>query len=62
MEVQFQPSCTIISRQMNWPLKAALLLFLNEGRQILFGNVGYRVLQANIEELIKNPEVEASWC
>lgn len=35
---------------------------LNEGRQILYGNVGYRILNANIEELAKNPEAEASWC
>lgn len=43
-------------------IKGSPSFVLNEGRQILFGNVGYRVLLANIEELIKNPEVEASWC
>jgi predicted DsbA family dithiol-disulfide isomerase len=35
---------------------------LNQGRQVLYGNVGYRVLNANIEELIKSPVHEASWC
>lgn len=35
---------------------------LNEGRQILYGNVGYRILNANIEELSKHPMAEASWC
>ncbi|RLQ23416.1 disulfide bond formation protein DsbA [Seongchinamella sediminis] len=35
---------------------------LNNGRQILYGNVGYRVLSANIEELLKHPGEEASWC
>jgi predicted DsbA family dithiol-disulfide isomerase len=35
---------------------------LNSGRQILYGNVGYRVLNANIEELAKSPVQEASWC
>jgi predicted DsbA family dithiol-disulfide isomerase len=35
---------------------------MNDGRQILYGNVGYRVLSANIEELLNNPEQEASWC
>ena len=35
---------------------------LNNGRQILYGNVGYRVLNANIEELLKSPAHEASWC
>ena len=35
---------------------------LNNGRQILYGNVGYRILSANIEELINNHVDEASWC
>jgi len=35
---------------------------LNEGRQMLYGNVGYRILHANIEELIRQPSGEASWC
>jgi predicted DsbA family dithiol-disulfide isomerase len=35
---------------------------LNEGRQILYGNVGYRILNTNIEELLKRPGSEASWC
>jgi predicted DsbA family dithiol-disulfide isomerase len=35
---------------------------LNEGRQLLYGNVGYRILSANIEELLKHPGSEASWC
>lgn len=35
---------------------------LNNGRQTLFGNVGYRVLSANVEQLLKHPAGEASWC
>jgi predicted DsbA family dithiol-disulfide isomerase len=36
---------------------------LNDGRQKLFGNVGYRVLEANIQELLRTPSTgEASWC
>lgn len=35
---------------------------LNQGRQLLYGNVGYRILSANIEELINKPAGEASWC
>ncbi len=35
---------------------------MNNGRQILYGNVGYRVLNANVEELLNNPADEASWC
>lgn len=35
---------------------------LNDGRQVLYGNVGFRLINANIEELAKRPEGEASWC
>ena len=35
---------------------------LNEGRQKLYGNVGYRIIEANIQEVIKQPIIEASWC
>ena len=35
---------------------------INDGRQILYGNVGYRILHANIDELLKHPNTEASWC
>ncbi len=38
-------------------------LVLNEGRQLLYGNVGYRILDANVRELLHNPDQgEASWC
>lgn len=36
---------------------------LNEGRQKLYGNVGFRLLEANIQELFRAPRSdEASWC
>jgi predicted DsbA family dithiol-disulfide isomerase len=34
---------------------------IDNGRQVLYGNVGYRVLLANIEEHLKQPTEEASW-
>ncbi len=37
-------------------------LIFNEGRQRLNGNVGYRVMEANIRELLHNPPGEQSWC
>jgi predicted DsbA family dithiol-disulfide isomerase len=37
-------------------------LIFNEGRQRLNGNVGYRVIEANIRELLHNPSNEHSWC
>jgi len=35
---------------------------LNERRQILYGNVGYRILEANVLELLREPGDQASWC
>ncbi|TJY63294.1 dithiol-disulfide isomerase [Sinimarinibacterium sp. CAU 1509] len=36
---------------------------LNEGRQKLYGNVGYGVIEANIRELLRSPAAgSASWC
>jgi len=46
----------------DYGIKGSPCFVMNEGRQILFGNVGYRVLQTNIDELIKQPLNEASWC
>lgn len=38
-------------------------LVLNEGRQKLYGNVGFRVIEANIRELLRDPSPDqASWC
>lgn len=38
-------------------------LILNEGRQRLYGNVGYRVIEANVHELLRDPRSgEATWC
>jgi len=38
-------------------------LVLNGGRQLLYGNVGYRIIDANVRELLHNPDHgEASWC
>ena len=36
---------------------------LNEGRQKLYGNVGFHLIEANIHELLRSPGAnEASWC
>lgn len=43
-------------------VRASPTLTFNEGRQTLTGNVGYRVLEANVRELLNNPADELSWC
>lgn len=48
------------SRQQS--IKGSPSFVIDQGRQTLYGNVGYRVLLANIEELMKHPGDEASWC
>jgi len=36
---------------------------LNEGRQKLYGNIGFRLIETNIQELLRAPHAdEASWC
>lgn len=38
-------------------------LVLNAGRQKLYGNVGFHLMEANIQELLRVPSTgEASWC
>jgi predicted DsbA family dithiol-disulfide isomerase len=48
------------SKQQN--IKGSPSYVMDGGRQILYGNVGYRVLHSNIEQLLKHPQDEASWC
>lgn len=38
-------------------------LVLDQGRQRLYGNVGYRIIEANVRELLHDPRYgEATWC
>lgn len=38
-------------------------IILNEGRQKLYGNIGFKVIEANIRELLRSPvDGAASWC
>ena len=43
-------------------IKGSPTWVINDGRQLLYGNIGYRILHANIEELLRQPAREASWC
>jgi predicted DsbA family dithiol-disulfide isomerase len=49
--------------QRNLMIQGSPTFILNEGRQKLYGNVGYGVIEANIKELIRSPATgAASWC
>jgi len=44
-------------------IRASPTLLFNEGRQVLTGNVGYRVIEANMRELLRAPsDHQSSWC
>jgi predicted DsbA family dithiol-disulfide isomerase len=46
----------------DYRLEGSPSFILNEGRQKLFGNVGYRIIEANVAELLEHQGNEASWC
>lgn len=43
-------------------IQASPTLVFNEGRQRLSGNVGYRIMEANIRELLEGAPGQLSWC
>ena len=50
-------------RRQAFQVPGSPTLVFNDGRQRLYGNVGYRIIEANVRELLRNPlHGEASWC
>lgn len=47
---------------MEMNVKSSPTLIFNEDRQRLTGNVGYKIIQANIRELLHSPDKQQSWC
>lgn len=44
-------------------VKGSPTFVMNDGRQMLFGNVGYKLIEANVEELYREQSGDAaSWC
>lgn len=44
-------------------VKGSPTFVMNDGRQVLFGNVGYKLIEANVEELFREQNGDAaSWC
>ncbi|MBW2230319.1 MAG: DsbA family protein [Deltaproteobacteria bacterium] len=43
-------------------IRASPTLVFNEGRQRLTGNVGYRIIEANVRELLEQSADQQSWC
>jgi len=49
-----------LERRFN--VTASPSLVLDDGRQVLSGNVGYRVIEANIREMLSTAPLLQSWC
>ncbi|MCH7486810.1 MAG: DsbA family protein [Proteobacteria bacterium] len=55
--------CEDYQMQREHSIEGSPTFLLNDGRQRLFGNVGYRVIEANIQELLRATDSsQASWC
>lgn len=54
--------CEHMKRTMDNVVQASPTLTFNEDRQRLTGNVGYRIIEANVRELLERPETQQTWC
>ena len=54
--------CRDIELRDEYKIEGSPTYYLNQGRQKLYGNVGYRVVSANLRELLEQPKHQASWC
>ena len=54
--------CLDLKLKDQYSITGSPTYILNEGRQKLYGNVGYRVIEANIKEILQSPGDQASWC
>lgn len=54
--------CSNMYKSVELGINSSPTLIFNEGRQKLSGNVGYRIIEANIRELLENPAGQLSWC
>lgn len=54
--------CRDIELRDEFKVEGSPSYVLNEGRQKLYGNVGYMAIAANVEELLNRPAGQASWC
>lgn len=52
-------SCTTDDKQKL--IEGSPSFVLNEGRQKLYGNIGYHIIEANIQALLETPENKPSW-
>ena len=51
-----------MQRALDSHVRASPTLIFNEDRQRLTGNVRYRIIEANVRELLERPETQQTWC
>ena len=54
--------CRDIELKDQYAVEGSPTYLLNEGRQKLYGNVGYKIIEANLHEILEKPQNQASWC
>ena len=54
--------CRDIELRDEYRVEGSPTYVLNQGRQKLYGNLGYRIIEANVQEILSRPEHQASWC
>lgn len=54
--------CADFDAQEKHLIEGSPTFLLNDGRQKLYGNVGYRIIEANMQELLTDSCDRASWC
>lgn len=54
--------CCDLELRDEYKISGSPTYVLNEGRQKLYGNVGYKIVSANVREMLDNPSGQASWC
>lgn len=54
--------CRDVELANEYKIEGSPTFILNEGRQKLYGNLGYKIIEANVQEVLNRPENQASWC
>ncbi len=54
--------CLDLERKDKYKIEGSPTFVLNDGRQKLYGNVGYRIIEVNVQELLTESGNRASWC
>lgn len=54
--------CRDVELTKKYAVEGSPTYVLNKGRQKLYGNLGYRIIEANVHEILSRPQNQASWC